>query len=48
MSNKIALISALLKPEATKGKHLIFRSSIRLKDGSVIYASNYGLRGFPI
>ena len=26
----------------------IFRASMKLKDGTVIYARDYGLRGFPI
>lgn len=30
------------------GYRLIFRASITLRDGSKIFARDYGLRGFPI
>jgi hypothetical protein len=30
------------------GHEVIFRASITLKNGKVIYAKQYGIRGFPI
>ena len=46
--SKIASILAIIKPVSKAGKRLIFRASIHLKDGSIIYAKDYGIRGFPI
>ena len=34
--------------QARPGYRLIFRSSITLKNGRTIYASNYGLKAFAI
>ena len=49
MSNsKIASILANVNPVSKAGKRLIFRASIHLKDGTKIYAREYGIRGFPI
>ena len=31
-----------------EGYEVVFRASITLKNGTVIYAKNYGIRGFPI
>lgn len=31
-----------------EGHEIIFRASKTLQNGTVIYAKNYGLRGFPI
>lgn len=36
------------KIEVPPGYRLIFRASKTLKDGTKIYARDYGLRGFPI
>lgn len=46
--SKIASILALVNPVSKAGKRLIFRASIHLKDGTKIYAREYGIRGFPI
>lgn len=34
--------------EQKDGHRLIFRASITLRNGEVIYARDYGMRGFPI
>lgn len=47
-NQKIASHLAQVKPIVKKGKRLIFRASIRLKDGSKLLAGDYGLKGFPI
>ena len=31
-----------------EGYEVIFRASITLKNGTVIYAKDYGIRGFPV
>jgi hypothetical protein len=31
-----------------EGYQVIFRASITLKNGTVIYAKHYGIRGFPV
>lgn len=31
-----------------EGYEVIFRASITLRNGTVIYARNYGIRGFPV
>lgn len=36
------------KIEVPKGYRLIFRASKTLKDGTKIYARDFGLKGFPI
>ena len=38
----------LRKKVKTHKGGIIFRAWIRLKDGKIIYARDYGLRGFPI
>jgi|GEM_PF-6685087 len=36
------------KTSPKKGKDFIFRTSITLPNGKVIYAKQYGIRAFPI
>lgn len=36
------------KIEVPAGFVLIFRASKRDKDGNILYARDYGLRGFPL
>jgi len=31
-----------------EGYEVIFRASITLRNGTVIYAKDYGIRGFPV
>jgi len=31
-----------------EGFRVIFRASITLKNGTVLFAKNYGIRGFPV
>lgn len=31
-----------------EGYKLVFRASIKLKNGKVLYAKQFGIRGFPI
>lgn len=35
-------------PEISPGKKLIFRARRRAADGSIIYASKFGRRAFPL
>lgn len=35
-------------PKPGAGYRLIYRASIRLKNGTILYARDYGRRGFPI
>lgn len=48
--DKYSMIWSLLASEIAKGGNLMYiiRASRKLPDGTVIYARDYGKRGFPI